>query len=79
MGGCCGGSGYTPKDSEDVARDPVCGMKVDCSARDVLKISHDGKDFYFCSTMCLTKFTNNPEAYKEEERCFFGLFKKKQN
>lgn len=76
MGGCCGG-GYKPKGASNVAKDPVCGMKVDCDDRNALKITFEDKDFYFCSTMCMTKFTNAPEAYKDNERCFFGLFKKK--
>lgn len=54
-------------------------MKVNYDAKDALKLTHDDKNFYFCSTMCMTKFTNAPETYKNNERCFFGLFPKRKS
>lgn len=77
MAGCCGGSGPISRKAGETARDPVCGMNVDCGARDALKLTLEEKDFYFCSTLCMTKFTNNPEAYKDKKGCFSGLFNRK--
>lgn len=76
MGGCCE-QGYKPKDAENVARDPVCGMMVDRGKKDALKINHDGQDVFFCSTACMTKFINNPEAYGNRKKSLFGFFKRR--
>jgi P-type Cu+ transporter len=41
-------------------KDPVCGMDVDpANAR--YQTQHNGKDYFFCSAGCLTKFQANPE------------------
>jgi Cu+-exporting ATPase len=41
-------------------KDPVCGMDVDpANAR--YQTQHNGKDYFFCSAGCLTKFQSNPE------------------
>ena len=41
-------------------KDPVCGMDVDpANAR--YQTQHDGKEHFFCSAGCLTKFQANPE------------------
>ena len=42
--------------------DPVCGMKVDEKSA-AGKSSHQGRDFYFCSTSCKSKFDENPQQY----------------
>jgi Cu+-exporting ATPase len=44
-----------------VLRDPVCGMTVTASSRHAA--THDGRDFYFCSAGCRTKFLADPEKY----------------
>ncbi len=43
--------------------DPVCGMFVPDSSR--LKLSKDGKDYFFCSTDCLNKFKSPEEQIRE--------------
>ena len=41
-------------------KDPVCGMDVDpANAR--YQTQHNGKDYFFCSAGCLTKFQASPE------------------
>ncbi len=44
-----------------MARDPVCGMKVD-PAKARFKTSHAGQEYFFCCAACLTKFQANPEG-----------------
>jgi len=41
--------------------DPVCGMKV--AANPFRALSHDGAQYYFCSSKCMDKFRANPDAY----------------
>jgi Cu+-exporting ATPase len=41
--------------------DPVCGMKV--GADQAKKITHAGRDYYFCSTGCMAKFRASPQSY----------------
>ncbi|MEZ6242940.1 MAG: heavy metal translocating P-type ATPase [Phycisphaerales bacterium] len=43
-------------------RDPVCGMKVD-PATAAASVTHDGREYHFCSSRCADKFTADPEAY----------------
>jgi Cu+-exporting ATPase len=56
MSDCCGDSGSTP-----MARDPVCGMKVNR----VTALRHELQDkvFVFCSERCRQKFIANPAQY----------------
>ncbi len=42
--------------------DPVCGMEVDQKTAEH-QASHEGEEYYFCSTHCLTKFTTSPSTY----------------
>ncbi|PAJ79606.1 heavy metal translocating P-type ATPase [Burkholderia ubonensis] len=44
-------------------RDPVCGMEVTDESR--FHSEYDGKQYYFCSDVCLTKFQSAPEKYVE--------------
>jgi Cu+-exporting ATPase len=44
-----------------MARDPVCGMKVD-RAKARFKTSHAGQEYFFCCAGCLTKFQANPDG-----------------
>lgn len=56
---CCGGQA-----PESILRDPVCGMAVKPeTAKGQARFG--GKDFYFCSLGCKTKFEANPVAYLE--------------
>ena len=43
--------------------DPVCGMFVPDSSK--LKLSKEGKDYYFCSTDCLNKFRSPEEQIRD--------------
>jgi Cu+-exporting ATPase len=42
--------------------DPVCGMAVD-TEKAPAKVTHAGKDFYFCCARCAEKFRADPEKY----------------
>ncbi len=45
-----------------LVKDPICGMMVD-PKRAAAKESHDGKEFYFCSTGCAATFRADPHKY----------------
>lgn len=45
--------------------DPVCGMAVDIETAEYFTLYSNDK-YYFCSSHCLTKFENNPEAFLGE-------------
>ncbi|MGQ9471940.1 MAG: heavy metal translocating P-type ATPase [Candidatus Aminicenantales bacterium] len=64
-------------------KDPVCGMVIeDKEAKS--KVTHEGKDYYFCCPHCQEKFIRYPEAYlpapsletepepKQESACCHG-------
>lgn len=42
--------------------DPVCGMEVD-PAKSKGSFEHRGSTYHFCSTHCLEKFKNDPDAF----------------
>ena len=49
-------------DTEEIAIDPVCGMKVKvATAKNTTQ--HDGHTYYFCNPKCLVKFTGDPGKY----------------
>jgi Cu+-exporting ATPase len=49
-----------PAPSTGKMKDPVCGMDVNpATARH--KTQHNGKEYFFCSAGCLSKFQANPE------------------
>lgn len=77
MCGCCHEAGFKKKDAEIVARDPVCGKKIDCEDKNAIKLPHGDVLYYFCSTMCMTDFISDPEKYKSKKRGFFGLFQRR--
>jgi uncharacterized membrane protein YraQ (UPF0718 family)/YHS domain-containing protein len=58
-----------------MARDPICGMSVDPST--AIKVSKDGKEYFFCSLHCKDKFlkeqglTENAVTYPSERKAFF--------
>jgi P-type Cu+ transporter len=43
-------------------KDPICGMMVD-PKKAAAKESHEGKEFYFCSTGCAATFRSDPHKY----------------
>lgn len=55
---CC--AQESPSDSTK-AVDPVCGMSVNPSSG--IHASHAGRDYYFCSAKCESKFNSDPERY----------------
>ncbi|OYW28901.1 MAG: copper-translocating P-type ATPase [Caulobacter sp. 12-67-6] len=53
--------GAAPPEADRVT-DPVCGMSVDPkNARGTA--AHAGQNYYFCSTVCQTKFQADPDRY----------------
>jgi P-type Cu+ transporter len=47
--------------------DPVCGMQVD-EQKAAGNSEHEGQTYYFCSTVCKTRFDQNPEQYTKKAR-----------
>ncbi|OYX58650.1 MAG: copper-translocating P-type ATPase [Brevundimonas subvibrioides] len=60
---CC--STHTA-DSGAKAVDPVCGMTVD-PATAAHRAAHEGRDYFFCSAGCRTKFVAEPDRYLGEK------------
>jgi len=52
------------KEAPKMARDPVCGMKVD-EKKAPAKSDYMGKTYYFCSVACKKTFDQNPAKYAE--------------
>jgi len=46
--------------------DPVCGMSVTTDSE--YRHTHNGDQFYFCSSGCHDKFTSDPEKYVHQEK-----------
>jgi YHS domain-containing protein len=44
-----------------IAKDPVCGMKVD--ETNTITVVHGGKTYYFCSAACKATFDRSPAKY----------------
>jgi len=49
-----------------MAKDPICGMEVDRDS--AIKVTKDGKEYFFCSTHCRDKFIKQ-EGIKEAAVC----------
>lgn len=80
MAGCgpgcaCSQKRYEASKSGKVARDPVCGQKVNCDSPDSRKLVREGVEHHFCSTKCMADFVNDPERYLNRKRGFFGFLK----
>jgi Cu+-exporting ATPase len=52
----------TSMTTEEIAIDPVCGMKVKVATAKNTTL-HAGHTYYFCSPKCQTKFTGDPDKY----------------
>lgn len=53
---------FTSAGGENMAIDPVCGMKV--NENDAFATStYNGQTYYFCSKHCQIAFDKNPEKY----------------
>src|SRR5262245_26452927 len=48
--------------SQPLIKDPVCGMDVD-PAKSAASRRHDGKAYYFCSTLCAECFEKEPQGF----------------
>lgn len=48
--------------SSTTTKDPVCGMTV-VTEKAAARFTVDGKEYYFCSERCRTKFVANPAGY----------------
>ena len=46
-----------------MATDPVCKMQVDEKSARGGKSSYQGKDYFFCSAQCKTKFDASPQQF----------------
>ena len=49
-------------DGSATVKDPVCGMTVD-PATTAHRADHGGKDYFFCSAGCRTRFIADPDRY----------------
>jgi P-type Cu+ transporter len=49
-------------DTDEIAIDPVCGMKVKVATAKNTTL-HAGHTYYFCNPKCLVKFTGDPDKY----------------
>ena len=59
---CCSGNKLkTAVQSIETMVDPVCGMQVKTDAQ--YHSTYQGKNYYFCSERCLSKFNIAPEQY----------------
>ena len=47
------------------ARDPVCGRMVEVSAA-TGRMTHESREFYFCSDDCRRAFAADPERFEPE-------------
>ena len=52
--------------SEEIIKDPVCGMEVEVT-EETSRIDGQGGTIDFCAEPCLTKFCENPTAYLTQE------------
>ena len=59
---CCSTSSA---DSNSKTVDPVCGMTVD-PVTAAHRATHEGQDYFFCSSGCRTKFIVDPDRYLGE-------------
>ena len=50
------------KTEDDVVKDPVCGMTIDEKTAKGTS-EYKGQTYYFCATICKTKFDQDPAKY----------------
>ena len=46
----------------NLVTDPVCGLKLGPEQR-IEALRHDGRQYYFCSSICRDAFRSHPEKY----------------
>lgn len=54
------------KVKKTMAKDPICGMKVQKDKS--TKVEHNGKNYYFCSERCEETFKKEPSKYERKKR-----------
>lgn len=73
MSGCGPGCGCAAKRQNlmdsvaHIARDPVCGRKVNRLSSTTQRYTQADGEYYFCSTKCMTEFINNPSKFTEKK------------
>jgi YHS domain-containing protein len=55
-------SGIHKESKMDRVQDPVCGMMLDPDTA-VASVTHESREFFFCSDDCRHAFQADPEAY----------------
>ena len=50
------------EEEANMAVDPVCKMQVD-ESKAAGKSEYQGKTYYFCASVCKTKFDREPQKY----------------
>jgi Cu+-exporting ATPase len=50
-----------------MTKDPVCGMMID-ERTAAGQSEYQGQTYYFCASICKTKFDQNPEQYLHKDR-----------
>jgi P-type Cu+ transporter len=65
-------AGESARRSIATAKDPVCAMEVDPSTAP-FKTDYRGKEYFFCSAVCLEKFRANPEQILSSHSKPMGL------
>lgn len=50
-----------------IAKDPVCGRKVNRLSSTTQHITQADGEHFFCSTKCMTEYINNPEKYSKKK------------
>lgn len=43
--------------------DVVCNMSIDESNSSTINIDYNGKQYYFCTNLCMVQFQLDPERY----------------
>jgi YHS domain-containing protein len=50
-----------------MVKDPVCGMTIDEKTA-AGKSDYQGTTYYFCATICKTRFDQNPGQYVKRDK-----------
>ncbi|WP_157871314.1 YHS domain-containing protein [Pseudodesulfovibrio piezophilus] len=76
--GCGPSCGCAKRRQEDktvnyVARDPVCGKRVDRNNSNSQSIMQPEGEMFFCSTKCMTEYISDPSRYAGKKKGFFSF------
>ncbi|NCS97504.1 MAG: metalloregulator ArsR/SmtB family transcription factor [Candidatus Pacebacteria bacterium] len=56
---------YKMKELVPIVQDPVCGMRVSPKTA-AFQCEHEGHDYFFCASGCLTAFKKGPSKYVQK-------------